>query len=49
METSNTNTTAVQAKTVNQRVLDDLKHSVLIVSLVANLFAFSTWLALQLV
>lgn len=46
--TDNTNTAQVEAKTVNALVLNDLKHAVLIVSVVLNLFAFSTWLALQL-
>lgn len=46
--TENTNIVQVEAKTVNAQVVDDLKHAVLIVSVVLNLFAFTTWLALQL-
>lgn len=31
----------------NQYVSQDLKNSILIVSIVANLFIFTTWIALQ--
>lgn len=46
--TDNTNTAQIEATTVNAQVLNDLKHAILIVSVVLNLFAFTTWLALQL-
>jgi len=46
--TDNTNIAQVEAKAVNAQVLDDLKHAVLIVSVVLNLAVFSAWLALQL-
>lgn len=37
----------VEAVIANQYVSRDLKNSILIVSIVANLFIFTTWIALQ--
>ena len=50
--TDNTNTNNMIAEqeqygTAEMHVNQDLKHSILIVSLVANLIIFTTWIALQ--
>ncbi len=37
----------VQSTLAGQYVNQDLKHSVLIISLIANLIVFTTWVALQ--
>lgn len=49
---ANTNNTPSEEASANFVVADmhinqDLKHSILIVSLVANLIIFTTWIALQ--
>lgn len=36
-----------EVMTANQYVSQDLKNSILIVSIVANLFIFTAWIALQ--
>lgn len=38
---------AIQTNTTNAQTLMDLKHSVLIVSVVTNLFVLTTWLVVQ--
>ena len=38
---------SMEVMTANQYVTQDLKNSILIISIVANLFIFTTWIALQ--
>jgi hypothetical protein len=51
MSTQKTNTKTVELKEASEAVVSavgqDLKNSVLIVSMVANLFVFTLWLVLQ--
>ncbi|HEV7952013.1 MAG TPA: hypothetical protein VGO98_01420 [Candidatus Saccharimonadales bacterium] len=48
---NNTNTqnteTALEVTFAEMNVNEDLKHSILIVSIIANLFVLTTWIALQ--
>lgn len=53
MKDKTNNNTSVQADVQNEitfgdlRVNEDVKHSVLIVSLLANLFILTSWIAIQ--